>query len=110
MSPTTAFVTGCAVGAGTVIGLLLCVRIVAPWLRLLTSGGKGSFCHVVGMRLRGNPPFLIIDAYLSLLHSGEEITLRELESHYIANRTRVMNSEDLVRSMQRGGNATTRST
>jgi len=65
------------------------------------SSGSASMFEIVGMRLRGNPPLLIIDAYLALLHSGEQITLRDVESCYIVNRSRITDSHDLVDALHK---------
>lgn len=74
--------------------LLLCIH---PWLRAFTSGGRVSLSSILGMRLRGNPATLIIDAYVSLLHAGKTVTLSQVESLYITERSYVRHSGDLVR-------------
>jgi hypothetical protein len=39
---------------------------------------------------------MIIEAYTSLLHSGEEVGLAEVESEYVANRTTIIDARDLM--------------
>jgi hypothetical protein len=48
------------------------------------------------MRLRGNPPMLLIDAYISLRRAGIPTTIVAVEETYIDNKNRVSTSDDLV--------------
>jgi len=76
------------------VGIVLFIR---PWLRARLGGALDvHVAHVVGMRLRGNPPMLLIDAYLKLLHSGKQTTIQMVESCYIANKGRVPDVDTLV--------------
>ena len=94
------FWTGFAIGAATVVGLLLVVGvgfwIVRPWIRMKMTGGRGSLLQILGMRLRGNPTMLIVEAYTSLIHSGDKVHLMEVESQFVANRANVSSSSDLM--------------
>jgi uncharacterized protein YqfA (UPF0365 family) len=77
--------------------LLVCFLAVArPWLRAKMTGGRASIFDIIGMRLRGSPPSLLIDAYQSLLVQGVEAGLGEVERAYIVNRGRVATADDLV--------------
>ena len=94
------FLTGFAAGAITVVllfGLLgLGFAVIRPWIRMKMMGGRGTLVQVLAMRLRGTPPNLIIDAYTSLLHSGVEVHLREVESQYVANRAKTTSALELM--------------
>lgn len=94
------FWTGFAVGAVVSVSLVALLGvgfcIIRPWIRLKMSGGRGSLLSIVGMRLRGTPPLMIVDAYTSLLHSGEKVRLAEVESQYVANRAQIMDTRDLL--------------
>ena len=94
------FMTGVVVGASAMLVLFAIAfggfLIVRPWLRMLTSGGRGSMLHILGMRLRGTPVDLVIDAYTSLIHRGEKVSLRHVESVYNAQRANIMETRDLI--------------
>jgi uncharacterized protein YqfA (UPF0365 family) len=80
--------------------LLLFLR---PWLRAFLSGAHVSLTQVIGMRLRGTPVDLLIDAYVTLVHSDfPEMTMHEVESQFLANKGRIMTSTDLVEAVRRG--------
>ena len=74
--------------------------VIRPWVRAFTSGAPVSFLSILGMRLRGNPPSLLIDAYGTLKRAGVHATISEVELTYMDNRTRVRTSPDLVSLIQ----------
>jgi uncharacterized protein YqfA (UPF0365 family) len=92
----TIFLAGVACGFALTFVLWVGFKLVSPWLRAITSGGRVTMLQIIGMRLRGNPPRLLVDAYLSLLHSGEKARMSEVESQYIAHRGQVGSAMDLV--------------
>jgi uncharacterized protein YqfA (UPF0365 family) len=106
-----------AIGAAALVAaVLLCmllaataflVLVVKPWLRAFLHGTPVSLIHVVGMRLRGNPPAILVDAYIQLHRAGLEPTIAELEHCYIDSRSRIITSWDLVDVFSR--NASNRS-
>ena len=100
MEPAS-FIMGCGTGIAVILVVASAYTIIRPWVRLKTHGGKGSLPYVLFMRLRGNPVVLVIDAYLGLLHSGAITTLREVEAHYVANRSKIFTAEDLISSIRR---------
>jgi uncharacterized protein YqfA (UPF0365 family) len=96
-------ITICAVGLTAVAILLVAAgvgTVLRAWLRVKLSGGRESLIHILGMRLRGAPTAMIIDAYTSLLHSGEDVRLSEVESQYIANSNRIGDARGLLEHMR----------
>lgn len=83
------YVSGIFTGIG--IGIILYVLFVRrdffplPWLRARFSGAPVSMMQIMGMRLRGHPSNLLIDAYIALIQAGEKISIDEVESAYMAN-------------------------
>jgi uncharacterized protein YqfA (UPF0365 family) len=67
-----------------------------PWVRAAAGGAPISVFSILGMRLRGNPVPLLVDAYTVLKHSGVDVTIAEVELAYIKQRTRVQTADDLV--------------
>ncbi len=100
------FLAGFIAGVATVVVVLLPVGLAMwlgrPWLQMYFSGGKGSFFQLLGMRLR-RTPLWVVDAYVSLLHSGEVVSLGEVESCYIANRATTFDARDLVERVRKRG-------
>ena len=79
---------------------------VRPWLRAAFHGTPISLVSIVSMRLRGNPPLLLIDAYIALKRAGIDASIVDVENAYIDSRTRVKTAPDLVALVkQRAENA-----
>ena len=90
------FIVGVAVTFLAFVVLGVGFLIVRPWFMLKLAGGRGSLLQIVGMRLRGTPVSMIVEAYTALLHSGETLHLRDVESTYIAQRGKIINVQDLI--------------
>jgi len=66
------------------------------WLRAFLFGVPVSLLEILGARLRGNPPALLVDAYIALKHGGADVTFRDVENAYFDARTRIVTSNELV--------------
>jgi uncharacterized protein YqfA (UPF0365 family) len=96
MPPAVCFALGFATCLLTLVPLAILWWIVGSWMRVFLTGGRASIFSIVGMRLRGSPVPLILDAYLALVQKGQHATLAQVESTYIANRSRVFTAADLL--------------
>jgi uncharacterized protein YqfA (UPF0365 family) len=79
--------------------------LAGPWLRAWLHGAPVPVFQVIAMRLRGNPPNLLIDAYIALKRAGLPASIADVENKYIDARNRVLTSDDLVELMKNGANA-----
>ncbi|MEX0613159.1 MAG: flotillin-like FloA family protein [Pirellulales bacterium] len=70
--------------------------LMRPWLRAAASGAPVSMMSILGMRLRGNPPEMLIDAYIALKRAGVNANISGVEGVYIDSRTRVRSRDDLI--------------
>lgn len=75
---------------------IFAMLIIVPWLKAITSGVPVSIFAILGMRLRGTPPALVIDALVQLRMRGVETTVREVETQYLAHQHRIRAPFDLV--------------
>ncbi len=65
---------------------------VRLWVEALASGSYVGLIRLIGMRLRGMNPTFVVRPYISAKKAGiEQISLDDLESHYLAIGTRVPN-------------------
>lgn len=70
-----------------VILLLLVIRIFIPvelWISAVASNVKVSIFSLIGMRLRGVNPGLIIKPLIKGTQAGLKLSINQLESHYLA--------------------------
>ena len=95
-----------AIVAGVIVCLALLFLVALlwglffPWMKAFMSGGQVSIFAILGMRLRGTPVSLVLDTYLSFVQKGLPVTLRLVESTYIAQRHRIQSSGDLIRFVE----------
>ena len=78
------------------VQLVFFVLLARPWLRAFLYRTPVSLVVIVMMRLRGNPPMLLVDAYITLKRSGSPATITDVELTYVDNKTDVLSSDDLV--------------
>jgi len=82
------------------VAVALYVLLLRPWLRAVLHGLSVTMPQIVGMRLRGNSPALLIDACISLKRTGVSVTLVDVENVYIDHKNRILTSDDLVRRVE----------
>ena len=82
------FVLGLGLGiAITLLGVVL-VAASGPWRRATFSGVPIPLLAIVGMRLRGTPPDVIVDAGVSLAKRGHPASWDVIEAVFLARGTR----------------------
>ncbi len=75
--------------------------LMRPWLRAALSGAPVTLVNTLGMRLRGTPAALVVDAYVQLRARGVETSVAGVERIYLAQRQRVREPLDLVELVER---------
>lgn len=60
------------------------IHFIGVWVRAFMSGARVSLWALVGMKLRRIPPALIVDARISLVKAGLQLSTDELEAHFLA--------------------------
>jgi uncharacterized protein YqfA (UPF0365 family) len=100
MNPMDAIDTG-SVGALallliTFVGLVFVLYVVPVplWIAAWSSGAPVGLFTLVGMRLRRVPPATIVNARISAVKAGLDLSINDLEAHYLAggNVVRVVNA------------------
>jgi uncharacterized protein YqfA (UPF0365 family) len=76
------------------IFLLLYLVPIPLWIAAWASGAYVGLFTLVGMRLRRIPPNTVVTARISAVKAGLDLTVNELEAHYLAggNVVRVVNA------------------
>jgi uncharacterized protein YqfA (UPF0365 family) len=95
------FAIGATVGAGAVLLLLLALLVLAPWVRACLSGYPVHIMMVLGMRLRGVSPALVLDACVMLVKRGIKVPTADVECTYLARRGEITNSDQLAAVVER---------
>ena len=93
---------GWQLGAAAILGLILLIGVFITitffsiWLRALLSGAAVGFPTLVAMRLRGVPASLIVDARITSVKAGIEISANDLEAHYLAEGNVIQTVQALI--------------
>lgn len=80
------------------------LMIFAPWMRGFLSGAPVSAIQLLGMRLRGVPARMIVDAVVTLVHRGHPFdgsVYRLAESTYLAQRGLIRDSTQLAEMVEK---------
>jgi uncharacterized protein YqfA (UPF0365 family) len=94
MPPAFGLVLGIIViVVGLIIGAIF-LSFFRLWIQALASNASVSFLTMVAMKLRKVSPSTIVDARISAVKAGLDISTNELETHYLAggNVMRVVNA------------------
>jgi hypothetical protein len=105
MTDPAILLAGCVACVATLAVLVFSATTFPPWIRAFTSGAPVSVIEILGMRMRGNPASLIVDAHVKLLHSGVRTNIGDVESTYIAHKREIRDSQQLVKLVRERGAA-----
>ena len=73
-----------AVGSVGFVFAVVLINFFGLWLRALTSGAPVGIPTLIAMRLRGIPNSLIVNARITAVRAGIEVSTAQLETHYLA--------------------------
>jgi len=73
-----------AVGVVALVFSVVLINFFGLWLRALTSGAPVGIPTLIAMRLRGIPNSLIVNARITAVRAGIEVSTAQLETHYLA--------------------------
>jgi len=73
-----------AVGVVALIFGVVLLNFFGLWLRALTSGAPVGIPTLIAMRLRGIPNSLIVNARITAVRAGLEVSTAQLETHFLA--------------------------
>ncbi|HWO87770.1 MAG TPA: flotillin-like FloA family protein [Gemmatimonadales bacterium] len=80
------FGLGLTVGAIGACLLFLWLLANRNWRYSVLSGARIPWSAIVGMRLRGTPPDVIVDSYVALVKRGWSVDWQMVEAVYLAGR------------------------
>jgi uncharacterized protein YqfA (UPF0365 family) len=90
---------------GGILALVIVVILVSyfgTWLKALLAGAPVGIPTLVAMRLRGVPYSLIVDARITAVKAGIELSTPELESHYLADGNVIQTVQALIAAEKAG--------
>jgi uncharacterized protein YqfA (UPF0365 family) len=100
MNPFTIFIIVVGILGLIVVGILL--SFFSVWLRAWLAGAYVGFTELVAMRLRQVPYGAVVDARITAKKAGIEITIDEIEAHYLAGGNVVPTVQALIAAQKAG--------
>ena len=101
MDPTTTIILW--VGAGALLLLVLfLLSFLTVWVRARLAGAEVALFDLVGMRLRGVPYSVIVDAKIAAEKAGIPIETDKLDAHYLAGGNIVQTVQALIAAQKAG--------
>ena len=107
MIPVIGVTTGFVVSAIVILAVIICGFIVlsflSVWLKALSSGAPVGLLNLVFMRyLRKLPYGLIVDARITAIKAGIDVSTEELETHYMAGGDIMQTTLALINAQKAG--------
>jgi uncharacterized protein YqfA (UPF0365 family) len=93
---TTLLITSAALLVISLVYLAGLFAVLRVWVRGLLGGIRISLFDIIGMKLRRNPPGLLLDTALALKHRGFEVGVPEVEAAYMAYKGQAFTPSELA--------------
>ncbi|MDY5583378.1 MAG: flotillin-like protein FloA [Candidatus Merdousia sp.] len=71
-------------GIIAIIVLIVVISFINTWLKAMLAGAPVSILTLIAMRLRGVPYGMIVDSRIMAVKAGLDLTINQLEEHYLA--------------------------
>ncbi len=72
------------IGVMALMQVIIFVHFLGPWMRAFTAGHAVPIFSLIGMKLRRVPIALIVDTHIRAQNSNLQVSLEQLEKHYLA--------------------------
>ena len=90
------------VGILILFSLAVVMSFINSWLKALLAGAPVSMLTLIAMRLRGVPYSMIVDSRIMAVKAGLDLTINQLEEHYLAEGNLIPTIKALIASDKAG--------
>ena len=90
---------------GVLLGIVLLFIIISffnVWIKAALAGAYVGFTSLIAMRLRGVPYSLVVDARITAVKAGIELSIDELEAHFLAGGGLIPTVQAIIAAMKAG--------
>ncbi len=85
-----------------IVAVIVLLSYIGTWVKAFLAGAPVGIPTLVAMRLRGVPHGLIVDARITAVKAGIELSTTELESHYLADGNVIQTVQALIAAEKAG--------
>ncbi len=90
------------IGFTALIAFFVVVSFVNTWLKAMLAGAPVGMLTLIAMRLRGVPYGMIVDSRIMAVKAGLDLTINQLEEHYLAEGHLIPTIQALIASEKAG--------
>ncbi len=84
------------------VAFMVVVSFINTWLKALLAGAPVGMLTLIAMRLRGVPYGMIVDSRIMAVKAGLDLTINQLEEHYLAEGNLIPTIQALIASEKAG--------
>ncbi len=84
-----------------VIGFVV-ISFFNTWLKAMLAKAPVGFLNIIAMKLRGVPYGLVVDARITAVKAGVELTTDDLEAHFLAGGNLIPTVQAIIAAMKAG--------
>jgi uncharacterized protein YqfA (UPF0365 family) len=89
-------------GVGALIVAFIVLSFFSTWLKAMLNGAPVSMLNLLGMRLGGVPYNLVVEARITAVKAGIEVSTDKIAAHYLAGGNVVPTVQALVAAQKAG--------
>lgn len=89
-------------GIVALVAFAVIISFINTWLKALLAGAPVSMLTLIAMRLRGVPYGMIVDSRIMAVKAGLDLTINQLEEHYLAEGHLIPTIQALIASDKAG--------
>ena len=89
-------------GIVALVAFVVIISFINTWLKALLAGAPVSMLTLIAMRLRGVPYGMIADSRIMPVKAGLDLTINQLEEHYLAEGHLIPTIQALIASDKAG--------
>ena len=103
--PQTVYLVGWGVvGVLALFFFIIIINFLAIWVRALVSGARVTYLDLLALRLRNVPVGMIVDSRINAVKSGLDISIEQLNAHFLAGGNVEMVVRALIMAQKAGIN------
>ncbi|MCH6258124.1 flotillin-like protein FloA [Puniceicoccaceae bacterium K14] len=100
MDFTTIMLIGVAI-VGIIVAFIF-FSFISVWIKAALSGAYVGITNLVAMRLRGVPYSIVVDARITAVKAGIELSVDEIEAHFLAGGNLIPTVQAIIAAMKAG--------
>ncbi|MBN1404189.1 MAG: flotillin-like protein FloA [Opitutales bacterium] len=95
-------ILGIVGGLAVLVLLIIILSFFNVWLRAWLSGAHVALVTLVAMRLRGVPYSVLVEARITAVKAGIDLSISEIENHYMAGGDVIQTVQGLINAQKAG--------